>query len=68
MNRILLTVGGVARSAGVSEWTVRRYAREELIECSADSAGRRLFDTSVVPVVRALYAKRIASRGRGIRE
>jgi DNA-binding transcriptional MerR regulator len=68
MSRVLLTVGGVARSVGVSEWTVRRYARENLIEHSTDSAGRRLFDASVLPIVRALYAKRIASRGRGTRD
>ncbi len=60
----LLTVGGVARAAGISEWAVRRYAREELIRHKVDSAGRRLFDESTIAVVRVLYQRRIASRGR----
>lgn len=61
---VSLTVGGLARAAGISEWAVRRYAREELVPYRLDSAGRRLFEDTVVAEVRALYAERIASRGR----
>ena len=61
---VSLTVGGLARAAGISEWTVRRYAREGLVPHRLDSAGRRLFDDTAVDEVRALYARRIARRGR----
>lgn len=61
---VSLTVGGLARAAGVSEWTVRRYAKEDLVAHSLDSAGRRLFEGAAVADVKALYEKRIASRGR----
>jgi DNA-binding transcriptional MerR regulator len=54
----------LARQAEISEWAVRRYASEGLIEHKRDSSGRRLFSASLVPVVRAIYAQRIASRGR----
>jgi DNA-binding transcriptional MerR regulator len=67
MNRKVLTVGGIARAAGVSEWTVRLYAKQNLIPFSLDSAGRRLFDEAVVPTVRTLYTKRVGTRGRGSR-
>jgi DNA-binding transcriptional MerR regulator len=63
MKPLTLTVGGLARAAGVSEWTVRRYAKENLVPHGRDSAGRRLFEVAVVPAVKALYEKRIASRG-----
>ena len=59
-----LTVGAVARAAEVSEGSVRNYARANLIEYTVDSAGRRLFDQGVVPIVRALHGKRMAARGR----
>lgn len=68
MTRPVLTVGGVARAAGVSEWTVRQYARKKLVQYTLDSAGRRLFDERAVGLVRALYARRLASRGRTARE
>lgn len=61
---VALTVGGLARAAGVSEWTVRRYAREDLVPHSLDSAGRRLFEETAVAGVKELYQKRVASRGR----
>lgn len=61
---VSLTVGGLARAAGISEWTVRRYAREDLVPYRLDSAGRRLFDDTAVDEVRAVYARRIARRGR----
>jgi len=63
---VSLTVGGLARAAGISEWTVRRYAREELVAHRLDSAGRRLFDDTAIADVKALYEKRIASRGRRV--
>lgn len=59
-----LTVGAVARGAGVSEGSVRSYARAGLIEFTLDSTGRRLFDQAVVEVVRNLHQRRIAARGR----
>lgn len=61
---VSLTVGGLARAAGISEWAVRRYAREDLIPYRLDSAGRRLFEETAVADVRALYQRRVASRGR----
>ena len=61
---VSLTVGGLARAAGISEWTVRRYARDDLVPYRLDSAGRRLFDDTAVDEVRAVYARRIARRGR----
>ena len=61
---VSLTVGGLARAAGISEWTVRRYAREDLVPYRLDSAGRRLFDEAAIVEVRALYERRVASRGR----
>jgi DNA-binding transcriptional MerR regulator len=63
MKRRVLTVGGVARAAGVSEWTVREYAKRNLIPHWVDSAGRRLFDENAIQAVRAVYARRPASRG-----
>lgn len=60
----LLTVGGVARGAGVSEGSVRTYARHGLIEFTRDSSGRRLFEQAVVQIVRDVHKQRIASRGR----
>jgi DNA-binding transcriptional MerR regulator len=59
-----LTVGGLARASEASEASIRTYARENLIEFTTDSSGRRLFDPSVVQVVRELRKRRIASRGR----
>lgn len=59
-----LTVGAVARGAGVSEGSVRTYARAGLIEFTVDSSGRRLFDQTIVQIVRDLHQQRIASRGR----
>ncbi len=59
-----LTVSGLARAAGVSEGTVREYSRRKLIPFSTDSAGRRLFDESAIPVLRGVFAERIAARGR----
>lgn len=59
-----LTVSGLARAAGVSEGTVREYARRKLIPYCTDSAGRRLFDESAITALRAAFAKRIAARGR----
>jgi len=59
-----LTVGAVARGAGVSEGSVRTYARAGLIEFTLDSSGRRLFDQAAVQIVRELHQRRIASRGR----
>jgi DNA-binding transcriptional MerR regulator len=59
-----LTVSGLARAAGVSEGTVRQYSRRKLIPYSVDSAGRRLFDESAIPMLRAVFAERVAARGR----
>jgi len=67
MNHRVLTVGGVARAAGVSEWTVRQYARRNLIPYSLDSAGRRVFADSAVAAVRSVFAKHMAARGRANR-
>lgn len=59
-----LTVSGLARAAGVSEGTVRQYARRKLIPFFTDSAGRRLFDESAVAALRGAFAERIANRGQ----
>lgn len=64
MKRMTLTVSGLARAAGVSEGTVRQYARRKLIPFYTDSAGRRLFDESAIPVLRGVFAKRVAGRGQ----
>ena len=64
MKRMTLTVSGLARAAGVSEGTVRPYARRKLIPFYTDSAGRRLFDESAIPVLRGVFAKLVAGRGQ----
>jgi len=64
MKPTTLTVSGLARAAGVSEGTVRQYARRKLIPFSTDSAGRRLFDETAVRVLRGVFAQHIAARGQ----
>ena len=44
-SRKFLTVGGVAKEAGLHPDTIRSYVREGLLRCEWDSAGRRLFSS-----------------------
>lgn len=57
-NRKLLTVGGVAKAAGLHPDTIRSYVREGLLKCERDSAGRRLFSLRAAATARRIAAKK----------
>ena len=53
-----LTTNAVAQRTGAPATTVVAWANRGLIRCERDSTGRRLFDASVIDVVKALHATR----------
>lgn len=65
--RKLLTVGGVAKAAGLHPDTIRSYVREGLLKCERDSAGRRLFSLRAVAAAQRIAAKKAKrwSKGKG---
>jgi DNA-binding transcriptional MerR regulator len=56
-------ISAVARAVGVSEGEVRRLANDGTIQSSRDHANRRVFDASVIDVLKA-RAKRIEAKRR----
>ena len=57
------TFGEVVRGSGSSEGLIRRYDKLNLIECTRDPYGRRIFPAGTAAKVRALKAQRLAKRG-----
>ena len=53
-----LTVGTVAKEAGLHPDTIRSYVREGLLKCELDSAGRRLFSPRAIPAARRIAAQK----------
>ncbi len=66
MTQKLLTSGKFAEEGDCEIQTVRRYDKLGLLRPVArDSAGRRLYAITQVPVLRKLLADRMANRGFG---
>ena len=58
----LLTIGEIARRAGVCKATLHQYEKLGIIAPARDSSDRRLYTTADVDAVRAAYAERMARR------
>lgn len=58
------TSGAVAREAEVSQQTVTLYARLGLVPCIVTSDSRRLFPPDAPEIVRQVYKRRMAQKGR----
>ena len=65
MDRFTDTTGSLARESGVTVPTVRLYADLKLLDYVTASNGTRLFREGQASKVRAIYAERMARRGRG---
>jgi DNA-binding transcriptional MerR regulator len=60
------TSGKLSRDSGVSVPTVNLYAEMGLLDFVRISTGCRLFRVGQAEKVRAIYAKRMANRGRAL--
>lgn len=64
MNHYTDTTSEIARQAGVTQPTIRRYADMGLLDFVTVSNGIRLFRPGQAGHVRSIYAERMANRGR----
>jgi DNA-binding transcriptional MerR regulator len=58
------TSSALARAASVTQPTVRKYADAGLLDLIVASDGTRLFRVGQAELVREIYRKRMAGRGR----
>ena len=58
------TTSELARQAGVTQPTIRKYADLGLLDCIVASNGTRLFCPGQADRVREIYRQRMALRGR----
>ena len=63
----LLTIGALRTATGISLPTLRRYGDAGLIECTVDSAGRRLFPRQAVDQAKQVRIKNAARAGMTLR-
>lgn len=64
MEKFTDTTGSLARKAEVAQPTVRKYAKEGLLDFVTASNGTLLFRNGQAPRVREIYREHIARRGR----
>lgn len=58
----LLTTTAISYETRVPAITIKQWANRGWIECQIDSAGRRLFDESVIEKVRKIRSERWSRR------
>jgi DNA-binding transcriptional MerR regulator len=64
MTEFTETTSALAREAGTTAATIRKYADANLLQYVTASNGTRLFKAGQADRVRQIYARRMANRGR----